>query len=174
MLDNNKALKNIDFSKNHKIQVLSYSGTPLGWLDYSVLPELYYLDCSFSNIAPNITISGDMLQNVKMLDISGNGEVQTFLINTFPKLEKVNCTRCRILELDFTGMTDLQYFKGSYNRFTEMDFTGAVNLKYIEVYGQDLISIDISGLQTEGVFCTAQIINNSQEEEVELDGTGTE
>lgn len=174
VLDNNKALKNIDFSKNHKIQVLSYSGTPLGWLDYSVLPELYYLDCSFSNIAPNITISGDMLQNVKMLDISGNGEVQTFLINTFPKLEKVNCTRCRILELDFTGMTDLQYFKGSYNRFTEMDFTGAVNLKYIEVYGQDLISIDISGLQTEGVFCTAQIINNSQEEEVELDGTGTE
>lgn len=173
VLDNNKALKNIDLSNNSKIQVLSYSGTPLGWLDYSVLPELYYLDCSYSNIASNITLSGDKLQNIKMLDISGNGEVQTFLINTFPKLEKINCSRCCILELDFTGMTELQYFKGSYNRFTKMDFTSAINLKYIEVYGQDLVSIDVSGLQTESVFCTAQIINNLPDEEVEFGGTET-
>ena len=43
----------------------------------------------------------------------------------------------------------------------------------IEVYGQDLVSIDVSGLQTESVFCTAQIINNLPDEEVEFGGTET-
>ena len=171
ILDNNKELKTLDFTKNNKIQVLSYSGTPLGWLDYSSLPELYYLDCSNSNVDSYLTISGEKLQNLKMLDISGNGNIQTFWIHTFPKLEKVNCSRCGIINIDFTGMTSLQYFKGSYNRFVNVDFKGAINLKQIEIYGETLVDIDIRGLKPTKVFCTAQIIQDEPKEEVESDVT---
>lgn len=171
ILDSNKELKTLDFSKNNKIKVLSYSGTPLGWMDFSALPELYYLDCSNSNVASYLTISGEKLQNLKMLDISGNGNIQTFWIHTFPKLEKVNCSRCGIINLDFTGMTSLQYFKGSYNRFVNVDFKGAINLTQIEIYGESLIDIDIRGLKPTKVFCTAQIIQDEPQEEVESDVT---
>ena len=171
VLDNNKSLKTLDFTNNSKLKILSYSGTPLGWMDYSVLPELYYLDCSYSNVDAYLTITGETLQNVKMLDISGNGDIQTFYINTFPKLEKVNCSRCCIVNIDFTGMSNLQYFKGSYNRFTSIDFKGAENLKYIEVYGSTVVDIDVRGLKPERIFCTAQIIQDEIETEVDANGT---
>lgn len=171
VLDNNKELKVLDLTKNSKIKILSYSGTPLGWMDYSILPDLYYLDCSYSNVASYLTISGENLNNVKMLDISGNGDIQTFWIHTFPKLEKVNCSRCCIINLDFTGMTSLEFFKGSYNRYTNIDFRGATNLKYIEVYGDSLVDIDIRGLKPTKVFCTAQIIEDEIEKETESNVT---
>ena len=174
ILDSNKELKTLDFTQNNKIKILSYSGTPLGWMDYSALPDLYYLDCSNSNVDSYLTISGENLQNVKMLDISGNGNIQTFWIHTFPKLEKVNCSRCGIINLDFTGLTSLQYFKGSYNRCKNVDFKAATNLKYIEVYGNELIDIDIRGLKPTNVYCSAQIIQDEPEKEVESDATGEE
>lgn len=170
VIDNNKKLKEFDFSNNSKLKILSYSGTPLGWMDYSALPELYYLDCSNSNVDSYLTISGENLKNIKMLDISGNNEIQTFYINTFPKLESVNCSRCGITNLNFNGVKELQFFKGSYNRLKEVDFTGAVNLKFIEIHGKDLVSIDIRGLKTATVFSTAQIISDV-ETEVDPDGT---
>lgn len=58
VLDNNPSLTALDFTSNPKIKILSYSGTPLGWLDYSPLPELYYLDCSNSRVRDYLTISG--------------------------------------------------------------------------------------------------------------------
>ena len=177
VLDNNKNLKELDFTNNPKIQILSYAGTPLGWLDYSVLPELYYLDCSNSQVAAYLTISGENLKNIRMLDISGNNEIQTFYINTFPDLEAVNCSRCGILNLNFNGVNKLEYFKGSYNRLKEVDFTGAANLKFIEIHGKDLVSIDIRGLKAETVLSTAQIISDAvidTETEVVPDGTEKE
>lgn len=177
VLDGNKNLKELDFTNNPKIQILSYAGTPLGWLDYSVLPELYYLDCSNSKVEAYLSISGENLKNIRMLDISGNNEIQTFYINTFPNLESVNCSRCGILNLNFYGMTKLEYFKGSYNRLKEVDFTPAVNLKSIEIHGKDLVSIDIRGLKAETVFSTALIISDvipDAETEVGPDGTEKE
>lgn len=175
VLDGNKNLKELDFTNNNKIQILSYSGTPLGWLDFSVLPELYYLDCSNSKVESYLTISGENLKNIRMLDISGNNEIQTFYINTFPNLEAVNCSRCGILNLDFRGVSKLEYFKGSYNRLKEVDFTGAVNLKSIEIHGKDLVSIDIRGLKAETVYSTAQIISDVIEDvETEVTPDGTE
>jgi len=170
VLDNNKKLKELDFTNNSNLKILSYSGTPLGWMDYSVLPDLYYLDCSNSSVASWLTISGENLKNIQMLDISGNNEIQTFYINTFPKLEYVNCSRCGITNLNFNGAKNLQFFKGSYNRLKEVNFTGAVNLKFIEIHGKNLVSIDIRGLKPETVFSTAQIISDV-ETEVAPDGT---
>ena len=163
VLDNNTSLKTLDFTQNAKIEVLSYSGTPLGWMDYSYLPNLYYLDCSYSSVKAYLTISGENLQNVRTLDISGNGEIQTFAINTFPMLERVNCSRCCILNLDFSNSQRLTYFKGSNNRLTNIDFRGAVNLQYIEVYGNTVQSIDIRGLKPLNVYCNVKMITDEGE-----------
>ncbi len=163
ILDRNPELKTLDFSHNPHIKVLSYSETPLGWMDYSLLPELYYLDCSRSDVESYLTISGESLQNIRMLDISGNGEIQTFYIQTFPKLESVNCSSCSIIELDFSQSKSLTYFKGSYNRLRNIDFTGAVNLKYIEAYGSSVESLDIRGLKPQTVYCTVKMITDEGE-----------
>ncbi len=163
VLDDNPSLTALDFTSNPKIKILSYSGTPLGWLDYSPLPELYYLDCSNSRVRDYLTISGETLPNIRMLDISGNNNIQTFYLQTFPLLESVNCSNCSILELDFSNSANLTYFKGSYNRLTDIDFRGASNLKFIEAYGGTVTSLDLRGLQPQTVYCTVKMITDEGE-----------
>ena len=163
VLDDNPKLAALDFTQNPKIKILSYAGTPLGWLDYSVLPELYYLDCSNSRVKEYLTITGDTLKNIRMLDISGNSNIQTFYIQTFPLLESVNCSNCTILELDFSNSANLKFFKGSYNRLKNIDFRGAVNLKQIEAYRNTVESLDLRGLQLDTVYCTVKMITDGGE-----------
>ncbi len=163
VLDDNPSLTALDFTNNPKLKILSYSGTPLGWMDYSPLPELYYLDCSNASVRDYLTISGENLQNVRMLNVSGNKNIQTFYIQTFPLLESVNCSGCSILELDFSNSGKLTYFKGSYNRLTNIDFRGAVNLKNIEAYGGSVQSLDLRGLQPQTVYCTVKMITDEGE-----------
>lgn len=163
VLDNNPSLKTLDFTNNPKIKILSYAGTPLGWMDYSPLPELYYLDCSRSNVKDYLTISGENLQKIRMLDISGNSNIQTFYIQTFPLLESVNCSNCSILELDFSNSGKLTYFKGSYNRLKNINFQGANNLDYIEAYGSTVESLDLRGLRPQTVYCTVKMITEEGE-----------
>lgn len=160
ILDKNSELRELDFTNNTKLKVLSYSDTPLGWMDYSALPELYYLDCSRSQVRDYLTITGETLPNVRMLDISGNGNIQTFYIQTFPKLESVNCSSCSIIELDFSNSQSLTYFKGSYNRLRNIDFRGASALKYIETYGASVESLDLRGLSPQKVYCTVRMITD--------------
>lgn len=163
VLDKNPELKELDFTDNTKLRVLSYSETPLGWMDYSALPDLYYLDCSRSQVRDYLTLTGETLPNIRMLNISGNSNIQTFYIQTFPKLESVNCSSCSILELDFSNSQALTYFKGSYNRLRNIDFRGAVNLKSIEAYGASVESLDIRGLAPQRVYCTVRMITDEGE-----------
>lgn len=160
VLNNNASLYSLDFTQNSKIEILSYSGTPLGWMDYSCLPELYYLDCSYSNVKPYVTISGENIPKLKMLKIAGNREIQTFWIQTFPLLTAVDCSKCGIIRLDFSESDKLIYFKGSDNRFTNIDFREAVNLKYIEVHGWTVETIDIRGLKPYLVYTSAYVIKD--------------
>jgi|GEM_PF-1702032 ORF MSV257 leucine rich repeat gene family protein, similar to amsacta moorei entomopoxvirus Q3 ORF SW:P28854 len=163
ILDNNPLMTVLDFTNNPGIKILSYAGTPLGWMDYSSLPELYYLDCSNSNVRDYLTISGETLPNIRMLDVSGNKNIQTFYIQTFPLLESVNCSGCSILELDFSSSEKLTYFKGSYNRLKNINFQGAINLQYIEAYGGSVESLDLRGLQPQKVYCTVKMITDEGE-----------
>lgn len=98
-----------------------------------------------------------------MLDISGNNNIQTFYLQTFPLLESVNCSNCSILELDFSNSANLTYFKGSYNRLTDIDFRGASNLRFIEAYGGTVTSLDLRGLQPQTVYCTVKMITDEGE-----------
>lgn len=175
VLDGNSELKKLDFSANNKLQILSYSGTPLGWMDYSALPELYYLDCSNSKIQPNISISGTNLKKLKMLNISKNSNVVTIYLNTFPVLEQINCSSCAVKQLSFDGCNTLQYFKCSNGLISDYNFKGATNLKKIEIFGSNVRKIDITGLELEGLFydTVIEIIGAKQEQDSEISSNTT-
>lgn len=175
VIDENSNLKNLDFSKNSKMEILSYSGTPLGWMNYSALPELYYLDCSSSKIGPNLTISGENLKKLKMFNISHNSNVVTLYLNTFPALEQINCSSCAIKQLSFNGCKTLQYFKCSNGIVKEYDFKGATNLKMVEIFGASVKKIDITGLELQGLFYDTiiDIVGEKKEETPTISPEGT-
>ncbi len=157
VIDGNPALKTFNYNQNEAMQILSYANTPLGWIDYQKFPNLYYLDCSGSQVKSNLTISGENLQNLKMLDVSYNSNIMTIYLNTFPKLEMLNCSNCPIKSLDFNGADKLQFFKGSNLRIPNFDFKPAKALAKIEVFGETVQSVDVTDLPISALYYDAHV-----------------
>ncbi len=139
ILDYNDNLKTIDLSSMALLEILSYNDTPLGWLDFSVCPNLRYLDCAAVEMSDEIDkITGESLQNLETLVIRYNKNIKSIEFGSFPNLKTIDCSNCSISKFDMDGCYKLEYFRGSYNQTSKVDFSMCSSLKYVEVYYKSL------------------------------------
>ena len=136
-------LTEIPFHAVPELVTLSYRGTPLGWLDYSQVPKLQYLDCSDTDIEETV-ITGDTLPSLVTLRIAENENVLSIQLDTFVSLEQLDCASCSLTEIDVALFTKIRYLRCSYNQIETLDFSDVKQVYAVECYGESLQSMIVT------------------------------
>ena len=132
-------LVHLDISDNRLVKFIAWN-----------LTILKTLDCSNNPTSPDFQILGGFGESLEELNISGCNLTRIRLTNN---LKRVNLSRNRLIELDVTRLTDLEYLDISLNgtnpdgtpQIREIDLSNNVNLKDFNCERSDIKDINLSG-----------------------------
>jgi len=137
--DYNK-LREIDLSKNTKLNFLRCDKNEISELDISLNSALVALYCSANNMK---TLKTDTLNKLMFLQCQNNllTEINT---SQLPGLKYLHCYNNLLYTIDLSKNADLLEFVGLYNKFTNLDITRNTKLQNLVLNYNFLKSIDVS------------------------------
>lgn len=106
--------------------------TNLDLSESTILKELYLA----RNDLSNETLLLPQNNNLRILDISGNGQFTAFDLTQSPKLTYLWASGDAIESLDFSKCPDIEFISCGYNKLTELDLTNNENIYYLECGNQ--------------------------------------
>ena len=116
LCDDNKQLQSLVLGTPHKLKTLNTSDSPVGDIDFSLLPSLEYLYCRNSQVPPRSLAS---LTQLKELNCSGNAW-STLDLSQATQLEKLFAAGCGLLKVDLTHCPNLREVQVHVNYLREL------------------------------------------------------
>ncbi len=116
LCDDNEQLHSLVLGSPHKLKMLNTSNSPVGDIDFAVLPALEYLYCRNSQV-PSRSLTS--LTHLKELNCSGNAW-STLDLSKATQLEKLFAAGCGLLKVDLTHCPNLREVQVHVNYLREL------------------------------------------------------
>ncbi|MGI6223766.1 MAG: leucine-rich repeat domain-containing protein [Prevotella sp.] len=213
-LSNNPLLKELNFGSsalnfdkitlpaNCKIQKLNCSYCNLNYIPTAKMPNIYYLDCKYSNnvgsidlsVLPNLQYFYAHKNNISSFDFTNNPKLRTVMISynpvtslvfgasTYTQLTYLEMARCGI---DNDLLPDLALFPNLHQLYCSGNKISAINLKPLTnltdflIFENQLPSLDVSAntkLETlkcqNNAISTLDLSNNQELEDIDCSNNG--
>lgn len=136
----NFRIKEVDVSKNNKLEVLLLPGNELKSIDVSHNPNLQVLDIT-GNMIKNLDVSSNI--HLNKLSV-GFTDIENINISHLKELEYFNCMNSSIKKLDVSGLSKLKYLECSWCCMEELNIGYKENLRVINCSCNKLSEIDMS------------------------------
>lgn len=116
LCDDNEQLHSLVLGSPRKLKTLNTSDSPVGDIDFAVLPALEYLYCRNSQV-PSRSLTS--LTHLKELNCSGNAW-STLDLSKATQLEKLFAAGCGLLKVDLTHCPNLREVQVHVNYLREL------------------------------------------------------
>ncbi|WP_293964491.1 leucine-rich repeat domain-containing protein [uncultured Porphyromonas sp.] len=119
LCDDNEQLQTLILGNPSKLKRLNTSDSPVGDIDFAVLPALEYLYCRNSQVPSRSLVSLPSLTQLKELNCTGNAW-STLDLSKATQLEKLFAAGCGLLKVDLTHCPNLREVQVHVNYLREL------------------------------------------------------
>ena len=169
---NSAKIRDINFSKNSKLQSIKIQGSNLSSINVSKNTELKYLDCSGNNLDKidlsnnteltilfliyNKLTSIDLSKNKELIELNcSSNELTKLDVSKNIKLESLVCTDNKLTTIDVSKNTELINLEFSNNNLTNIDIKNNKELTFLYCDSNLLTGLDISNnSKLWGFYCS--------------------
>ncbi|SFQ51225.1 hypothetical protein SAMN02910358_02574 [Lachnospiraceae bacterium XBB1006] len=137
----NNILRELDLSKNTKLEMLGCRDNKITKLDVSGCTELQKMSCYHNKLSKL-----DLSKNTKLRSLMcSRNKITKLNVSRCKELSFLECGRNRIGKLDLSKNTKLEDLICWWNRITELNIGGCKKLKSLECNNNRLMNLNVRG-----------------------------